>query len=367
MGPGGRIRYSYKMNGAVRTGRWSAGGSQLHNFARGDKGLKKEREAIIAAISHMDIGAIEKISGGRPMLAMATVLRNALIADPCHTLVAMDYAAIEARLVMWEAGARGLKVFSDFDAGLGPEPYRVYAGMIFGVDPKDVTSAQRAVGKETVLGSGFGMSPRKFMERLQGYGIPCDMALAERCIKGTYRAQNPEVCDWNTGAWRKLGDAALHAIRCRGSVVESQLAVPVKLLFDGTTLFIKLPSGRKLCYWKAGIDMQGRYGEEITYWTHGSEGGKQLGWHQTQSHGAKLYENITQAISADLTRDAMLKISQRYSIRLHSHDEIVCSVPDGEIEEAKAFMKQCMCNGPEWAKGLPIAVAGWVDKRFIKD
>lgn len=367
MGPGNRIRYSYKMNGAVRTGRFSAGGSQLHNFARGDKGLKKEREAIIDAISRMDVAALTRISGGRPMLAAATVLRNALIADPGHVLLAEDYSAIEARLVLWVAGARSLDLFRKSDAGEGPEPYRVYAGMIFGVDPKDVTPQQRAVGKETVLGSGFSMGPKKFMERLLFYGIPCDMTLAERCIKGTYRAQNPEVADWNTGAWRKIGDAALQAMRCRGAVIDANLAVPIKFMFDGATLLLRLPSGRKLFYRNAGINLNGKYGEELTYWTHGSEEGKQLGWHQTHTFPGKLYENTIQAISADLTRDAMLKISQRYPIRLHSHDEIVCSVPDSEVEEAKAFMKKCMCDGPEWAKGLPIAVAGWVDKRFIKD
>lgn len=218
-----------------------------------------------------------------------------------------------------------------------------------------------------VHNSGFGMSYKKFMERLQSYGIPCDEALARRCINETYRLQNPEVADYENGLWAKMGRAAMNAMRCRGSVIRAQLPVDIRFIYTGTSLIMVLPSGRQLHYWKPEINPLGKYGEEITYMTHGSEQGKNLGWHRTQTHGAKLTENCIQAISADLTRDALVRIYGKYPVRLHSHDEIVACPREGEVEACKEFMKQCMCQGPAWAKGLPIAVAGWVDHRFIKD
>jgi DNA polymerase I-like protein with 3'-5' exonuclease and polymerase domains len=36
------------------------------------------------------------------------------------------------------------------------------------------------------------------------------------------------------------------------------------------------------------------------------------------------------------------------------HDSIVCCVKDNEVEEAQAFVEQCMRWTPDWATGLPV-------------
>jgi DNA polymerase I-like protein with 3'-5' exonuclease and polymerase domains len=37
------------------------------------------------------------------------------------------------------------------------------------------------------------------------------------------------------------------------------------------------------------------------------------------------------------------------------HDAAVCVVPEAEVNEATAFIVECMSKTPDWATGLPIA------------
>jgi DNA polymerase I-like protein with 3'-5' exonuclease and polymerase domains len=50
----------------------------------------------------------------------------------------------------------------------------------------------------------------------------------------------------------------------------------------------------------------------------------------------------------------MLRISKKYKVVLTVHDSIVCCVKDNEVEEAQAFVEQCMRWTPDWATGLPV-------------
>lgn len=360
------LRHQYKMNGAFRTGRWSGTGVQPQNFARGRKDLITIRDQLIAAILAEDIPTLERLSKGDIMAAAAACLRGAIKARDGHVFVALDYRAIEARLVLWEAGCKSLQVFADSDAGIGPEPYKYYASMIFGIPVEQVEKWQRAIGKETVLGCGYGLGPAKFMERLATYGVECDEALAEKCVKHTYRRLNPELCNFEWGMWPKLENAAKNAVSNPGVIVHVGAAQPMAFLNDGTALWFKLPSGRKLRYHRPRIEVQGKYGDEIRYWSSGMEEGKSMGWHETSTFSGKLAGNCTQALSADLTRDAMVKIDKVYPVVMVTHDEIMCEVPEAEAEKCKAFMTETIEHAPAWANGLPVSVEGWIDYRFCK-
>lgn len=58
-------------------------------------------------------------------------------------------------------------------------------------------------------------------------------------------------------------------------------------------LFIKLPSGRKLCYWDAKLKLDPRDGREHIVYMGVNQETKQ--WGETETYGGKLVENIVQA------------------------------------------------------------------------
>jgi DNA polymerase len=75
----------------------------------------------------------------------------------------------------------------------------------------------------------------------------------------------------------------------------------------------------------------------------------------TKIYGGKVIENITQALARIVVTEQLLAISMRYKVVLQVHDEIVISVDESEVEEAKAFMEQVMSTPPPWALDLPVA------------
>jgi DNA polymerase I-like protein with 3'-5' exonuclease and polymerase domains len=36
------------------------------------------------------------------------------------------------------------------------------------------------------------------------------------------------------------------------------------------------------------------------------------------------------------------------------HDAVACIAPEGEVEEAMAYVMECMRFVPDWAKGIPL-------------
>ena len=86
-----------------------------------------------------------------------------------------------------------------------------------------------------------------------------------------------------------------------------------------------------------------------------------------QTYGGKLAENVTQAVSRDILAASMQGIEDAgYQIVLTVHDEIIAEAPDEEDFDAAA-LAAVMTSTPDWAKGLPLAAAGFETYRYRKD
>jgi hypothetical protein len=154
-------------------------------------------------------------------------------------------------------------------------------------------------------------------------------------------------------------ERAVH--RCVYTGAPINLGNRFSFTMDAGTLFLTLPSGRRLAYPEACL-VPGKFEftRELRYKDNAKGGWTNIGaWYGT------LVENVVQATARDLLAAAMLRLDAAgYSIVLTVHDEIVCEVPDGfgTVDEFHRLMTEL----PEWATGLPIAAKVWTRQRYAK-
>ena len=60
----------------------------------------------------------------------------------------------------------------------------------------------------------------------------------------------------------------------------------------------------------------------------------------------------------------MLLIAKRYKVVLTVHDSVVACVRDEELDEARAYVEECMSVTPDWAAGLPITCESGTGKSY---
>jgi DNA polymerase bacteriophage-type len=141
-----RIRGAIVYCGAASTGRYSSRGAQLQNLPRGGT-VKTILQAVEDILNGVPLPLVEMMHG--PALIVASeIVRPTFVAPEGQWLARGDYGQIEDRINNWFSGQEEqLDTFRAYDSGTGPDPYRVTAGQIFGIDPGEVTPQQRQGGK----------------------------------------------------------------------------------------------------------------------------------------------------------------------------------------------------------------------------
>jgi DNA polymerase len=161
---------------------------------------------------------------------------------------------------------------------------------------------------------------------------------------------------WASVYWSDLEQAYTRAMRNPG--VEFK-AGRVTYMFDGLHLWYALPSGRVLCYPYARLDEDG-----VSYakaaWKPAADAKE---WPRGRLWRGLACENITQAIAADILREA-LRLLEPDGVVLHVHDEIVIETRDAARVEAA--MRLVMSTPPAWAEGLPLTADVKVMVRYGK-
>lgn len=334
------------------TGRWSGRRIQPHNFPRGDFDYRP----FLALLHAGDYDTLSLITP--PLQVVSAALRGVIVPAAGHHLMVGDFEQIEARVLAWCAGQDDqLALFR-----AGQSPYPPMAEAIYSLPPGTInskTDPRYKIGKDTVLGCGYGMGADKFRTQiLEKEGHDVGMELAERAVR-TYRDTMTAV----TSLWRHAERAAIAAVQAPGS--EQRLAGCV-FTKRGGYLYIVLPSKRPLCYARPRImpretpwgavkaAVVAEYVDPIT-----------KRWGPRALYGGLLVENIVQAIARDLMADAMLRQEQAgYPIILTVHDEVIADVLDGHgsVAEFTALAETV----PEWARGCPVAFKAWEGDRWRK-
>lgn len=178
--PDGRARDLLAYCGAERTGRWAGRGIQIHNLPKGNLPKGITMDEACADVKTGDFAHCF-FKYGDVMNLIVSCLRGAIIAPGGKELIVADYSAIEARAVLWLAGAMSaLKVFRrDPNSGKEGDIYLDMASAIFGrvitrETMRVITSdgkTERDFGKVAILGLGYGMGWIKFLLTLRDYKI----------------------------------------------------------------------------------------------------------------------------------------------------------------------------------------------------
>lgn len=336
-----RARGVFWYHGA-QTGRWAGRGFQPQNLPRP---AFKDTDNCIRLFEHNDVDIIEALYGD-PMVALSSCLRGMIVADEGNRLLVSDFSAIEARVLAWLADEQGpLDVFRE-----GGDIYIHAAMSIYNCLYDDVTPEMRQIGKVAVLALGYQGGVGAFQTMAKAYRVVVEDEAAD-AIKVKWRKAHKKIVRF----WYDLEAAAINAVKYRGHAFE---AGPITFKCHGDFLFAKLPSGRRLAYFRPTLA-----NEKLTFWgTDSKLGGR---WAKLSTYGGKLAENVTQAVARDLLSEAMLRLDALgYWVVATIHDEIICEVRKGDGSLAE--MEEVMCQLPDWATGLPMDAEGFECERYRK-
>lgn len=347
----------------ARTGRWGGRGIQIQNFSKPHKDFPYwcDYDVLAQAIADVDMWFVEAIYDD-VMESLKAATRSMICAPEGKKFICADYSQIEARIVMWMAGDhQGLNDFK----GEG-KIYESMAADIFGVSISSIgkPSFERDVGKEAVLGCGFGMGGDKFVFRcVEQRNLPVTSEMGKKAVKG-YRERYPAVPQ----AWKDCEVAAINAIENPGSVYNA-CDGKMQYKMDGPHLFVKIPSGRKLCYPFAKVRVepnQWGYDQTVIYFKVWNEKAK-VGykWQSERTWGGTLFQHGIQGTAADIMSNGMLTAENRgYPALFTVHDESLAMV-DEDFGAVKEY-EDILCELEPWAKGLPIVAEGWEGNRYRK-
>lgn len=393
---------------AANTGRLGGKGAQLQNLpSRGGLPWYWAEICIQIILETADpewaCKRIELIFGEIPT-ALSSCLRGVITVAKGKKLYVADFSNIEGRVAAWLGDEKWkLEAFRAYDAGTGPDLYKVTASQILGKLVELVTKVERNVmGKVPELALGFGggvgafesmariyhvnMSDyweiirasidEQFIEKARWawgkYGAPqarqlgMDEAgwLASETVKNAWRDRHPGIVK----AWATCEELSILALQRPGKWfpwANGKCAIGAQEIAGKMFLVYRLPSGRKL--YRADASLKpvkkfGRQANEIRFWGVDSVT-KQ--WVRQSTYGGDTFQSFVQAIAYDLMDNGWANVeADGFDVVLSVHDEVGA---EGDSHRTLAEFENGMNRLPAWAEGCPVSSAGYVSDRYRKD
>lgn len=342
----GRAHGLFQFSGANRTQRWAGRGIQLQNLPQNHIATLDEARDLVK-LGCFDM--IEVLYGNTPDI-LSQLIRTMLIPKAGCEFIVADFSAIEARVLAWLAGEQWrLDAFK-----AGQDIYCASASQMFGVPvvKHGINGELRQKGKVAELACGYGGGSGALISM-----GALDMGLKEDelpDIISSWRDANPEIVKF----WYAVEKAAIETVKDHNDRSVGRIGFQ----FSANTLWIVLPSGRRLAYIKPRLQPN-RFGRmALTF-----EGlGANNKWVRGETYSGKLTENITQATARDLLAEAMRRMEiAGLDIVGHVHDEVILEVPKRQytVDDVCNIMNQ----NPRWADGLPLSSAGYTGNYYFKD
>lgn len=334
----GRVHGLLQFYGANRTGRWAGRLVQAQNLPQNHlPDLELAREIVKTGDEELLDTLFASIPG-----TLSELIRTAFIPkDGCRFLVA-DFSAIEARVLAWLANEEW--VLEEF-RGKG-KIYEATASRMFHIPQESIVKGNpnyeyRQKGKQATLSCGYGGG----VGALKAMGAKMPEEEMQPLVDA-WRAANPNIVAF----WSALDRAARTVIRRKTSAYVGK----VTLYWQDDKMFMRLPSGRNLCYQSPHFTENHFGNDAIGYYAPSASGQMVV----QETFGGKLAENATQAIARDILANVLMTLEAHgYPVVFHIHDEAVIEMPigKGSLEEAC----QLMSIAPDWAEGLPLRADGY--------
>jgi DNA polymerase len=300
--------------------------------------------------------------------------RQAVTAPAGYVLVACDACQIEARILARVSGQDDLHaefaakkdVYSEFASGVFGEP--VAKSKATTPEAQRMNSL-RNVGKTAILGLGYNMGSERFIASLKespdGKSLFDSGVLTDnicRKIVSSYRVKYAQIKNF----WQKCEDGFIAA--AGGQSIS--LTETINLFSVGSTVYIRLPSGRKLVYpdvvisepIQRIIEYIDENGEPRSFESckpdiiYGSN---------VKFYGGKITENIIQGIARDILVDVIYRLENAgYPVVCHIHDEVICLVKEANAGECLEAMVSEWRSAPAWIGGLALDAEGVIGNNF---
>lgn len=344
----GRLRGILQFYGANRSGRWAGRLVQVHNLARNSlPDLDLARELAASG----DFDTMQTLFG-ETSFVFSELVRTAFIPSEGCRFVVSDFSAIEARVVAWLAGEQW--VLDAFKAG--KDIYCETASMMYKVPvvKHGENGHLRQKGKISILACSY-MGSVGAMKAMDSSG-----SIPEEEMQGivdTWRKANPNIVK----LWYDYEKAAKTCIQERRTVKRPH---GVEFSYHDGCMFIKLPGGRKICYWGMHIEEDDTGREHLVFMGVNQETKK---WGKVETYSGRIVENVTQSVARDCLAEAMLRVTAAgYNIVMHVHDEMIVDAPN-ERTDAAAEITELMSRTPDWAEGLPLKGETYETAFYRKD
>jgi DNA polymerase bacteriophage-type len=249
--------------------------------------------------------------------------------------VSVDASQIEARISGWFCGQEDLTELWRS----GADVYSTFASKVYGyeVSKKDHPT-ERFLGKTSILGLQYGLGAPKFQKtvRIQSDGQVVIDELEALRIVSVYRQTYGEI----SGSWQKL-NLLIGAMTKPDCHIEWG---PVVFQFES----ILLPNGMRLYYHELA-----REGNEWKFTYMGK---------RKKIYGAKVLENIVQALARIATFEAAARVRKRLDrlglrgldLAGQVHDELIYVPPVDLAKIVKATVLEEMAVSPSWGPDLPL-------------
>ena len=341
----GRVHGLLQFYGANRTGRWAGRLVQIQNLPRNSMpDLEEARELV----KQGNVPALAMLYDSVPDV-LSQLIRTAFIPSKNHHFYVADFSAVEARVIAWLSNEKWRQ-----DAFAKNEDiYCASASQMFGVPvvKHGINGELRQKGKiaELALGYGGSIGALKAMGATK-LGLTDDELPP---LVQMWRNASPHIVQF----WWDVDKAAKECIKTH----LPQTTHGMKFIYRSGCMFLRLRSGRYLCYPKPKIGTNRFGSESITFM--GINTVKK--WDRIETYGAKLVENIVQATSRDLLAEAMRRLeATENTVVMHIHDEAVIDAPSNRSLDT---IVQLMTEVPDWANGLILNAAGFVSDFYKKD
>lgn len=241
----GRVHGLLQFYGATRTGRWAGRLVQVQNLPRNSMpDLEESRELVRQG----NFTALAMLYGSVPDV-LSQLIRTAFIPSKGHHFYVADFSAVEARVIAWLSGEE----WRQAAFAKNEDIYCASASQMFGVPvvKHGVNGELQQKGKiaELALGYGGSIGALKAMGATK-LGLTEDELLP---LVQMWRNASPNIVQF----WWYVDKAAKDCIKTH----LPQTTHGMRLVYRSGCLFLRLRSGRYLCYPQPKIGTN-RFGSE---------------------------------------------------------------------------------------------------------